>query len=430
MLQAHSRDLLLAGSLALAVLLTGCQTKASTTASNEIPLPSVSVITVEAEDAEIYRDYAAQTFARDMVEVRGRVDGYIEKRLFDVGSNVSAGQALYLLDVRPYEAAVAKARGDLAETEANRDFAAKQVGLLQAEADLAQAEANHLKARQDVERLKPLVKQDAAPQQDLDNAVAALQASEANVKAKQANVEQSRLSTKAQIDTTAAKVEADKAMLRTAELDLDYAVIRAPISGRIGESLVQPGGLVTRGATQPLTTIVPLDPIWVRFKVSEAEYITFVERWMKEKAGLPVELELADSAVYPHPGRLQNVLNQVDSKTGTLEVQANFPNPQHRILPGQFGRVRIRTDEQKKALLVPQRAVQELQGLQSVMVVDSGNKVLAKSVVTGDRIGQRWIIRQGLERGDRVIVEGLQKAAPGSIVNPKPFNPDASSKEQ
>src|SRR5712675_1553562 len=208
------------------------------------PPPEVSVIRVHGEDVATYRDYPTRTYARDLVEVRGRVDGYVDRRTFDIGADVRAGQVLYALDERPYEAEVERARGALA----------------QATADIAQAEAALLKARQDVERLEPLVKEEAAPRQDLDNALAARQASEAAVVARKATV------------------EANRAILRSAELNLEYGTIRAPISGRVGESLLQVGGLVTKTSPQPLTTIVPLDPVWVRFKVSESAYIAFTRR--------------------------------------------------------------------------------------------------------------------------------------------------------
>jgi len=382
------------------------------------------VLQASTEDTPIYNDFSAQTYARDLVEVRGRVDGYIEKRLFQVGSEVAPGQILYELDLRPYQADVAKVKADLAQAEANADFAKRQVALIQAQADLAQAEANLVKTRQDVDRLVPLVKQDAAAQQDLDNAETALQANQANVNAKKANVEQNRLSTKAQIATGEAQVESTKALLRTSELNLEYATIHAPIGGRIGDTLIPVGGLVTKTAAQPLTTIVPLDPIWVRFKVSEASYLAFANRQNREQDQVrsgPLQLVLADDRVYPFPGHFANTVNQVDSKTGTLELQATFPNPAHNILPGQFGRIRLRLDEKKGVILVPQRAVQELQGLQSVLTVGEGNRVFARSIVTGDRIGDRWIVEQGLKPGDRVIVEGVQKARPGSVVNPKPY---------
>ena len=386
------------------------------------PAPQVSVVVTSVQDTPVFSEYVGQTFARDMVEVRGRVDGYIEKRLFATGADVIAGQPLYILDLRPYEADVRKANGDLAQSVANQDFAARQVGLLQAQADLAQAEANQVKARMDVERLQPLVDQKAAPHQDLDNAKAALSAVEANVRAKQANVEQARLSTKAQIETTEGQVESSKANVLTSQLNLDYATIRAPISGRIGDSLVQVGGLVTRGSPQPLTTIVPLDVIWVRFKLSEEEYFEYKRGnalTADSKSGL--QLVLSDGKVFPHAGHIEGTVNQIDARTGTIELQATFPNPEKVLLPGQFGRVRLKTGDRPNVVLVPQRAVQELQGSQSVLTVGSDNKVVAQPVVMGERVGENWIVLQGLKTGERVIVEGLQKAMPGTTVDPKPF---------
>ncbi|MEX2300754.1 MAG: efflux RND transporter periplasmic adaptor subunit [Bryobacterales bacterium] len=422
----RSRHLTLAVvAIAASWLAIGCSD--ATSAAPAVPPPTVSIVEVTAEDVPIYSEYAAQTFARDMVEVRGRVDGFIEKRLFQVGANVKAGQPLYELDLRPYQAEVAKARADVAESEANFEFAKRQVALIQAEADLAQAEANLLKANQDVERLKPLVKEDAAPKQLLDDAEAALQANMANVNARKASVEQARISTSTQIESVQAQVEANRALLRTAELNLEYASIRAPISGRIGDSVIQVGGLVTRGAPQPLTTIVPLDPIWVRFQVSEAEALAYQRLATGESARTtPLQLVLADGSTHPHEGHFENTVNQVDPRTGTLEVQATFPNPRQTMLPGQFGRVRVRSAEKKDAVLIPQRAVTELQGLQSVFAVDAGNKVVNHNVVTGNRVGDRWVIEQGLKPGDRVIVEGLQKARPGTVVDPKPYQPPAS----
>jgi membrane fusion protein (multidrug efflux system) len=363
--------------------------KAATKAAPPPP-PEVSVIQVEGEDVATYREYPARTYARDLVEVRGRVDGYVDHRTFDIGSDVRAGQVLYVLDLRPYEAEVERARGALA----------------QAAADITQAEATLLKARQDVDRLEPLVKEEAAPKQDLDNALAARQAGEASVAARKATVEASR------------------AILRTAELNLEYATIRAPISGRVGDSLLQVGGLVTKTSAQPLTTIVPLDPVWVRFQVSEAELPLFQGA---RSASVPVELVLSDGTVHPHRGRIENMLNSVNTKTGTMEVQAMFRNPDHAVLPGQFGRVRVRTAERLHALLVPQKAVQELQGQQSVLTLGPGNIVQARGVVTGDRVDERWIVEQGLTPGERVIVEGLQKVRPGARVSPLPYTDRTAS---
>jgi membrane fusion protein (multidrug efflux system) len=375
------------GSMLLLVTVAGGllagRGKAAAPSAAAPPPPEVSVIQVKGENVATYREYPARTYARDMVEVRGRVDGYIERRTFDIGSDVQAGQVLYVLDLRPYDAEVKRARGALS----------------QATADIAQAEANLLKARQDVARLEPLVQKEAAAKQDLDNAIAALHAAEAAVEARQATL------------------EANRAMVRIAELNLEYATIRAPISGRVGDSLVQVGGLVTKSSPQPLTTIVPLDPVWVRFQVSEAELPIFEHA---QSRSLPIELVLNDGTVHRQPGRIENTLNSVNTKTGTMEVQAMFRNPDHSVLPGQFARVRVQTAERIQALLVPQKAVQELQGQQSVLTLAPDNTVQVRSVVTGDRVDQRWIIEQGLKPGEAVIVEGLQKARPGTKVTPLP----------
>ncbi|MBV8710103.1 MAG: efflux RND transporter periplasmic adaptor subunit [Acidobacteriaceae bacterium] len=410
------------------ITLSGCQS--SSKAQNQMTFPPalVSIVEVQAQDVPLYGEYAAQTFARDMVEVRGRVDGYIEKRLFQVGSDVRAGQTLYVLDRRPYAADVQKAKGDVAQSEANLEFAKKQVALIQAQANLAQAKANLIKAEQDVNRLQPLVKDEAAAKQDLDNAVAALEANKANVAALTASVDQTRLQTRTSIDSAAAQVESNKALLRTAELNLGYATIEAPIAGRIGDSLIEVGGLVSKSSSSPLTTIVPLDPIWVRFKVSEAEYLEYQNsKARQENVNAPIQLVLADGSTFSYKGQIRNTVNQVDLKTGTLEIQGTFPNPKHEILPGQFGRVRLRTQEAKNVILVPQRAVQELQSMQSVFTVGPDNKAQARNIVTGDRVGDNWIVTQGLKPGDKVIVEGVQKVRPGAPVQPTPYKAPANA---
>jgi len=250
------------------------------------------------------------------------------------------------------------------------------------------------------------VKEDAVARQDLDNALAARRSGEALVKARKATL------------------EANRAILRTAELNLQYATIRAPISGRVGDSLLQVGGLVTKSSALPLTTIVPLDPIWVRFQVSEEESQIFRQANSKS---LPIELVLGDGTVHPHEGRIENTLNSVNTRTGTLEVQAMFQNPDRSVLPGQFARVRVRTAEHTQAFLVPQRAVQDLQGQQSVLTVGTDNTVQVRRVVTGDRVDERLIIEQGLKSGDAVIVEGLQKVRPGLRVTPRPFSGSAAT---
>jgi membrane fusion protein (multidrug efflux system) len=415
---------LIASLLAVQTYLSTSQAKAQ---GAPPPMP-VSVMEIRAQDVPIYADYASQTFARDMVEVRGRVDGYVESRRFQAGTDVRAGQVLYTLDQRQYNAEVQKAKADVAQSQANLEFAKNQVALVQAEANLAQAKANFLKAQQDVDRLRPLVGQDAASQQDLDNASAALEANKANVAALTANVDQTRLQAKTNIELATAQLESNRALLQTAELNLGYATILAPISGRIGDSMVQVGGLVSKSSSQPLTTIVPLNPIWVRFKISDAEYLDYMHSAERQKNHVvPVSMVLADGSLYSHTGQIRNNVNQLDMKTGTLEIQCTFPNPEQVILPGQFGRVRVLKQHARNVIVIPQRAVQELQSMQSVFTVGPDNKAQVRTIVTGDRVGDGWIVTQGLKAGDQVIVEGVQKVRPGSPVQPIPYKPATSA---
>lgn len=381
----------LAGFAALAMVSIACGSRAAASPTTPPP-PEVGVVTVEPSVVPIYREYPARTYARDQVEVRGRVDGYIERRTFDIGSDVRQGQVLYVLDARPYQAEADRARGALA----------------QASAEVVQAEANLRKAEQDLERLEPLVKEEAAPRQDLDNARTALQAARATVESKRA------------------AIEAARAQLKTAELNVEYATIRAPISGRIGDSLLQVGGLVSRTSPEPLTTIVPLDAIWVRFQLSEPELAAF-QRIDARK--LPIELTLNDGRTHRAEGQIENTLNGVNTRTGTLEVQARFANPDHTLLPGQFGRVRIRLSEKRDGLLVPQVAVQELQGTQTVLVVGADNTVQPRTIVATNRVGDSWLVDQGLAPGDTVIVDGVQKAMPGSTVRPTAVQAAAATAE-
>jgi membrane fusion protein (multidrug efflux system) len=411
-----------AGSCGLlaAILLAGCAASGQKTGA-QAPPTAVVVMEAAATDVPIFSEFAAQTYARDMVEVRGHVEGYIEKWAFRPGAEVAAGETLYVLDLRPYEAAVQQAKGNLHQSEADLEFARKQVALLEAQANLLSAEANLLKAGQDVDRLTPLVKADAASQQDLDAATAALKANRANVAALKANVEQTGLSTRTQIDSMQAKVEAMQAALEAAELNLQYGTIRAPIAGRIGDTLIPVGGLVTPSSQQPLTTIVPLDPIWVRFKVAESEYLSWTRQGGMPGVAVPLTLILADQSEFASIGHIENTLNQMDPKTATLELQARFPNPRHTVLPGQFGRVRVQVAERKGVILVPQRAIQQLQSVQTVYTVNADNRVEVKAVIPGDRVGNSWIVEKGLQQGDRVIVEGQQKVRPGSKVQPQPY---------
>jgi membrane fusion protein (multidrug efflux system) len=381
--------------------------------------PVVQVIEASPQAVMIYTEWVAQTYSQYAVDVRARVNGYIEERRFNAGDLVKQGDILYKLDDRPYRAQAERARGDLAQRQADLQFAHEQVQVLEAQAQLEQARADMLRQQINVNRLVPLVAADAAPQQSLDDARQFLAAASANVEARQVSLEQAKISARTQIDSRQGTVEAAKGALSEAELNLSYATIKAQISGRVGDTNVEVGGLAISTAAQPLTTIIPLDPISVKFNVSEIEYLNFVQGGGTRESGrqIPLRLILADGRVFPREGRIKRVLNQVDPRTATLQLQADFPNPEGLILAGQFGRVRARVREEKNAVLVPQKAVVELQGAQSVMVVGPENKVAQRTVIMGDRVGELWVATQGIKPGERVVVEGLQKARPGTVVN-------------
>ncbi|MDZ4798691.1 MAG: efflux RND transporter periplasmic adaptor subunit [Bryobacteraceae bacterium] len=409
--------------LAASSLYVGCASNAQSSkgAQGQEPPPAVvEVIEAKQADVPVFSEFPAQTYARNQVDVRGRVTGYVEKWLFKPGSVVTAGQPLYVLDLRPYRAAVQQAQGNVQQQEADVDFARRQVSMLQAEANLASAEANLVKAQQDYQRFKPLVEQDAAARRDLEAAEAALRAAEATVRANKANVEQTRLQTQTQIQGNEGKLEALRGALQTANLNLEYGTIKAPIGGLIGDTTVAVGGLVNPTAATPLTTIMPLDPIWVRLQMSETQFLAYGRRKASGDS-TPITLMLADETEFGSKGRIENSSNQVDSRTGTLELQASFPNPGGRLLPGQFGRVRFQTAQRQGVIVVPQRAVQQQQNIQAVMTVGPDNKVQVRAVKTAERVGDGWVIEQGIKPGDRVIVEGQLRVRPGGTVTPRPF---------
>lgn len=399
--------------------LAGCAPKPQAAAGPpgaNAPPPTVDVIKLVGETVDIYRDVPAQTYARDKVDVRGRVDGYIEKWLFRPGQTVKAGQALYILDLRPYQAKLAEAKGELNEAKANVSFAEQQVSLAEAQANLANAQSAVIKARQDYGRIKELVEEGAVSKQDFDTATANLTSAQATVKARAAAVQQAKVTTSTQIDSAHAKVQAQKAEVDSAALNVRYSTITAPISGVIGESQIPVGGLVTATSPTPLTTIVPLDPLWVRFKVTESQYLNYKRN---HKGAAPVlEMFLADGTKFPHAGKVANTLNEVDKRTGTLEVQAEFPNPEKSVLPGQFARVKYVREHLADTITVPVKAVQQTQSLTSVLVTNSKNEVESRVVKLGQRVGEKFIVLSGLKAGEYIIVEGQMAVRPGMKVNP------------
>lgn len=335
------------------------------------PLPvEVKAVTVEPSSTVTYADKVGEVRGSQEVDLRARVGGILLQTHFDDGALVEKGQLLFSIDAREFRAQVASA-----------------------EARVAAAEANFYRARQDVARYEPLLADEAISRQVYDNAVAA---------ARQAKAE----------------VDASRAALQEAQLGLDYAEVRAPLHGRIGVAQVFPGGLVTAGQTV-LATLSSDDPAWVYFTISEAELLEY-ERQNDGRAiqaddpRLQVRLVLSDGSMYPLPGRINFGDRALDPTTGTYRLRAEFPNPGHKLLPGLFARVRATGRELRDALIVPDRAVQEQLGRYFLTVVGPGDKAELRPVTLGPRFGNRQVITSGLQPGDRVVAEGIQKARPGA----------------
>ena len=333
------------------------------------PPPDVKVSQVLQRDVPVYIEAIGETRGNTEIEIRARVEGFIESVDYKEGQLVKKGDLLYTIDSRPFETSLAQAKANQAESEAR----------------LA-------RAHQDVVRYEPLVAKNAISRQEYDNAVAIEKAN-------------------------TAAVDASKAVVKQAEIDLSYTKVIAPEDGLAGRTEVYAGTLVGRGQSTLLTRISRIDPIHVRFSFPEKDYLAFARKrgsGVDAKAGtdVPFELIMADGTVHPAPGKLVFVDRNVDSQTGTIMAEAAFPNPGQIVRPGQYGRVRATVDVKKGAILVPQRAVQEVQGIFNVMVVGAGDVVEQRQVIPAERVGSLWVIDSGLKPGDRVIVEGLQKVRP------------------
>ena len=340
------------------------------------PPPEVYVAPVIQKDVPEYLELVGQTQGFQDVEIRARVEGYLETVNFREGSFVKRGDLLYQIDRKPLEATLAAARADVAEARAKLE-----------------------KANNDVERYTPLVSKKAVSQQELDNALAARDAARSQVDAATANVDK-------------------------ATLDLGYTRVVSPIDGLIGTTLIKAGNLVGRGEATLLATVSQLNPMILRVAVTEADYLRVIKR-DPSRAGEEgqqenIELRLADGAVYSEKGKIGPVERAVDASTGTLGIQVLFPNPQNVLRPGQYGRARVLADTRTGALLVPQRAVQELQNLYSVALVDNSGKVEFRNVKVGQRVDSRWVIEEGLKPNENVVVEGLQRIQDGMTVSVKP----------
>jgi membrane fusion protein, multidrug efflux system len=407
---------------ALGAALCGCGGAEASAPTSPPPTP-VIVAQARRADVPIVVEYVGRTAADQVVEIRARVEGVLEEASFDEGRDVKKGQVLFRIERTRYEAELEKAQAALTRAETEHDIAVQQVSLLRAKADLAQGEANLLKARQDTARVRPLVQERAAAAQQLDAVVAAEDSAAALVAALKATVRNTEVSTDGAIRESEAAVRSAKAAVKDAELLLSYTTILAPIDGLIGTRLVDVGSLVGKGEATHLATVSSFDPIRFSFGVPEETYLSVTRRGgsaggRKIASEMTYELVLADGATYAHPGRYLFAERGLDVATGTLPLIVAFANPEKLLRPELFGRVRVKLDERKDAVVIPQRALQTLQGTRVVYVVGTDDVVALRTVTTGERIGGEVVVASGLDGGERVVVEGHQKVRPGSRVAP------------
>ncbi len=382
-----------------AILLIGCSKHGAGNGPGGVP--DVAVVQVEQKDVPIYGEWIGTLDGFTNADVRAQVTGYLMQQGYQEGAFVNKGQLLFQIDPRPFQAALDQAEGQLA----------------QANATLANAQAVQGRTQLDVNRYTPLAKEEAASQQDLDNAV------------------QNNLAAKATVATAEAAIKTDEAAVETAKINLDFTRLIAPIDGIAGQAQLQVGALVSP-SSGVVTSVSTVDPIKVFFTVSESEYLAWNKRFPTDTTrqaadkSLRLQLILADGSTYPRDGTFYFADRQVNVGTGAIRIAGLFPNPGNILRPGGYGRVRTAIRVQKDALLVPQRAVTELQGGYQVAVVDSQNKVSIRTVKVGDRVGSDWIIADGLKPGERVVAEGVQKMRPGVQVNPKPYVPDNTTAQE
>ncbi|MCD6271679.1 MAG: efflux RND transporter periplasmic adaptor subunit, partial [Deltaproteobacteria bacterium] len=338
----------------------------------------VEIFQTKSHPVPIYREYVGQVFGFKDIAIRARIEGYLEGIHFKEGSRIEKSILLYTLESRQFEANVAAKMSMVAE-----------------------AQTMLVKAKSDLNRYKPLAKAKAVSESDLDAAVA-------------------------QYEASIASVEAAKANLKVAEIQLGYTKIYSPVSGIIGKTKAKVGDFVGREPNPViLNTVSRIDTVLVEFFITETEYLRFVRHFLSQNepadrstGQAKLELILADGSVYEHKGKINFADRNIDPTTGALLIQASFPNPDKMLRPGQFARVKARVKVIKDGILIPQRCVTELQGLYSVFVVDDSNKVKKRAVKAGLKIKQFWLIKEGLNPGEKVVYEGLQKVKDGAVVNP------------
>jgi len=392
MLRSHrlrSGSLLLVGTLALAA--GGCGGNSQVNAQANTPPPTVQVAVVERRDVSLTSEWIATMDGYINAQIKPQVSGYLVRQNYREGSVVRKGEVLFEIDPRPFQAVLDQTEGQLAQTKAQ---------VLQAQAQLA-------KTSQDVARDTPLAQAKAIAQSQLDNDLQAKAGAEAAVVAARA------------------AVTAAQAAVEQAQLNLSFTKITSLVDGVAGIAQAQIGDLVATNSI--LTSVSQVDPIKVYFPMSEQDYLHTQKIGTRAASvqsiplkGVPLTLVLANGNIYPHPGEVLWTDRQLDPSTGTIRVAAAFPNPGNILRPGEYGRVRAVTEERHDALLVPQAAVTELQGTFQVAIVGGDNKVRIQNVQIGPQVGANWLVNQGVEAGDRVVVAGIQYARPGATVNPMP----------
>lgn len=368
----------LLGSCAAALLICfGCSKEEEKPAP---PPPGVTVASVTQKDVSIRQEWVGTMSGNVDAELRPKVEGFLLTRIYNEGSFVNKGQPMFQLDQRQAQAAVEQAQGKLER----------------ARASLEQAQI-------DVRRYTPLVAQKAVSQAELDRATSLERAA-------------------------TAEMSADQAVLDNAKLNLGWTTVTAPISGIAGIAKVGIGDLMTPSTI--MTTISSVDPIYIDFNIAEQDYMRFVREKTGKGVASQLELILGDGSAYSQHGRALLVNREVDSRTGTIQVRGEFPNPGNVLRPGQYGRIRAVTQQLKGALLIPQAAVSELQGVYQIGVVSPDNKVEIRRVTLGPQSGEMWVVESGLKLGENVVVDGLQRVRTGMVVTPTPFKDTQSKSAQ
>lgn len=391
---------------------------------------AVGVVAVSQGSVPVYGEYVGQTEAVRTVEIRARVEGFLERQGVPDGADVKAGDLLFVIDSRPSEAVLRQAQANVARDTAQ--LRQTEAALVQREADVQHAQANIERdlaqlenARTQERRYRTLLQQELIAREQYDQLRTNVTALEATVQADRAAFENAKAAltaARATIENARAVIRADEAAVDSARLQLGYTTVRSPLDGRMGRAEVRVGSLVGRSDATLLATVSTLDPMYVNFSVSEREALQVWHRRQAEMQARPgasgITITLPDDSTYPHAGRLDFVDRAVDPRTGTLALRAAFPNPERLLRPGQFVRLRVLLEERAGALLVPQAGVQESQGSASLFVVGPDRTVQARTVRVGPRVGTLWVVEDGVRPGEQVIVKGLQQVRAGMRVEP------------